>query len=252
MNKFLQNRRLILMLGVVSLTSFATDNLTSLLNESSNIANKPIMTVKPTNLANTNQVATNAGEPLAINPVKVNNPDSAQDTKIEQFKNLAAIDKDANDLNQLNRKLQLEKVEAEIRKLKNSGNLERKENAHLNNDKLQTIVTGVAINAEGKKIAWLQFIDGGTLMVNIGSSVGKYTVLAIDMAGVTLSEEVQNKKHKWPQTIFLKRVYAMNEVSKKHSTSAKNGFYFTPSPVVTSAIGSSDYVPAIVPSHSDQ
>lgn len=163
-----------------------------------------------------------------------------------QFNNLNVIDKDSNDINQLNRKLQVEKVAAEIRKLRYVSSTGSNNSSNLNNENSQTIVTGVAINILGKKIAWLQFVDGGTYMVNIGSKVGKYTVTDISMTGVTLSENLKNKKHPSTNVIFLKRVYASN--NKKHVNSVnKNNTFFTPSPVITSANSSSDYVPPIVP-----
>lgn len=165
-------------------------------------------------------------------------------SSLPQVSNLNAIDKDSNDINQLNRKLQLEKVTAEIRKLKNTGS-GNGDSGSSSSGKSQTIVTGVAINITGKKIAWLQFADGGSYMVNIGSKVGKYMVTDISMNGVILSESFGAKKHRSTKVIFLKRVYASN--SKRHTNLAgKNSTFFTPSPVITSANSSSDYVPPIV------
>lgn len=178
-------------------------------------------------------------------------PNKLNNITLNQFNNLEAIDKDSNDLNQLNRKLQVEKVEAEIRKIKNGGSLS--DSNHINtdnrlNENAQTTVTGVAINAVGKKIAWLQFADGGTLTVNIGSDVGKYKVIDINMTGVTIGEKVGNKKHKHIKTLFLKRVYAINTTSSKHGNFGnKINPYFTPSPIITGANTKSDYVPPIIP-----
>lgn len=197
-------------------------------------------------LANTNINNTESnGSDINKHPNKLNN------ITTNQFNNLEAIDKDSNDLNQLNRKLQVEKVEAEIRKIKNGGSLS--DSNHINTDKrlnenAQTTVTGIAINAVGKKIAWLQFADGGTLTVNIGSNVGKYKVIDINMTGVTIGEEVGNKKHKHMKTLFLKRVYASNNSNSKPGHFAnKSNPYFTPSPIVTGANSKSDYVPPIIP-----
>lgn len=155
-----------------------------------------------------------------------------------QYSNLDSIDKDTSDINQLNRKLQVEKIEAEIRKVKNNSN---DQNSNLGNGSstVQTTVTGVAINAEGKKIAWLQFADGGDLMVNIGSKVGKFTVSNIEMTGVTLKQ----RKRK----ITLKRVYSNYSRVKNNSFSNKNTMTFTPSPIITGANSKSDYVPPIQP-----
>lgn len=164
-------------------------------------------------------------------------PGTKQQSNV-QYSNLDSIDKDTSDINQLNRKLQVEKIEAEIRKIKNNSN---DQNASLGNGSstAQTTVTGVAINAEGKKIAWLQFADGGDLMVNIGSKVGKFTVSNIEMTGVTLK---QGKRK-----ITLKRVYSNYGRVKNNSFSNKNTMIFTPSPIITGANSKSDYVPPIQP-----
>jgi hypothetical protein len=174
----------------------------------------------------------------------VTNSTNNQEVVANKFKNLDAIDADSNDINKLNRRLQVEKVEAEIKKLKNGGVVNNEKNA--NNENAQTIVTGVAINSEGRKIAWLQFADGGSLMVNIGSSVGKYHVTDINMTGVTISEEIGHKKHKHLKTVFLKRSYATN-ISRHHgSNSSHKSMFFTPSPVITGANNTDSDVPPII------
>lgn len=164
----------------------------------------------------------------------------------KQFKNLQGIDKDSNDINQLNRKLEVEKVTAEIRKLKNEVGRSHSSSDSFSNDNAQTTVTGVAINMEGKKIAWLRFADGGSYTVNIGSRVGSYSVTDITMTGVTLSQELGRKKSKATKIIFLKRVYASNS-RKSTNSERKNNLFFTPSPVITDANARTDYVPPIVP-----
>lgn len=264
--------------SIMILTSFASESLDSILGESVINSKKQLPVLKVNNNANpsksfdymVNKTVTktsNGGSGFTINSEKsfpittqmlpqanVKNIGGGAVNIVEtkspsvmsnQFSNLDAIDKDSNDLNQLNRKLQVETVEAEIRKLKSS-HVSSGGNENSANNNVQTTVTGVAINAQNKKIAWLQFADGGTLTVNIGSSVGKYKVIDIDMTGVTIGEEVGSKKHM--KTIFLKRVYAMATPSKNHGNyNNKSSSYFTPSPVITGANSKSDYVPPIIP-----
>ncbi len=152
-----------------------------------------------------------------------------------QFNNLSSIDSDTDDLNQLKRKVQIEKAQAELKKIKTGSNgVTAKSTGAVNNENAQTTVTGVAINQEGKKIAWLQFADGGSLTVNIGSKVGKYTVSDISMTGVTLSEVSGSKKKS--KNIYLKRAYATADTGKKPVTNNNNAnMFFTPSPVLTGA-----------------
>ncbi len=167
---------------------------------------------------------------------KINNqPESP--VVVSKMNNLNGIDRDSDDINQLNRKITIEKAEAELKKIKNGaigsipgsgGNIVQSENA-------QTTVTGVAINQSGKRIAWLQFADGGSLIVNIGSRVGKYTVSDISMTGVIL-QEITGTKHKNVQHLYLKRVYASVDAGKKsQSNNGANNVFFTPSPVFTDA-----------------
>ncbi|MCE3268528.1 MAG: hypothetical protein K0R49_780 [Burkholderiales bacterium] len=154
--------------------------------------------------------------------------------------NLGSIDSNTSDLVSLKRKLEIEKAELELKKIQNGGtsssNLKM---PGFTSENAQTIVTGVAINQEGRKIAWLQFADGGSLTVNIGSNVGKYTVSDITMSGVELSS-LTGKRH---QHIFLNRAYYAPEKPKQ---GGNNSFGFAPSPIVTSA-NSNEMVPPIVP-----
>lgn len=156
--------------------------------------------------------------------------------------NLAAIDNSADDLIQLKRKLELEKAQAEIKKFR-SGGINNSSNSAIVQDNAQTTVTGVAINQDGRKIAWLQFADGGSLTVNIGSQVGKYLVSDIAMTGVRLSFGKGTKL----ESVFLKRAYYAPEKAKNQSNNNKS--YFSPSPIVTrSNTGDdSEMVPPIVP-----
>ena len=149
------------------------------------------------------------------------------------------IDSNADDLIQIKRKLEVEKAEAELKKIRNSGSTTS--NGTSVSENAQTTVTGVAINQEGKKIGWLQFADGSSLTVNIGSQVGKYTVTDITMTGVQLS--AWTGKHKRQQNVFLKRAYYVAEKSKKG-----NNPFLVPSPTTTFAnSASNDSVPPIVP-----
>ncbi len=171
---------------------------------------------------------------------KLNSPQklASNSQQLDKLSNLSAVDIDSNDLNQLNRKLQLEKVETEIKKLKNN-TVRTNNNSEFTNENAQTTVTGVAINQEGNKIAWLQFADGGSLTVNIGSKVGKYTVVDISMNGVMLRADSGKKRHR---SFFLRRVYT----NRRSNTNSANNLFFTPSPVLTEANAKSDTVPPIV------
>jgi hypothetical protein len=155
--------------------------------------------------------------------------------------NLGGIDSATSDLVTLKRKLEIEKAEAELKKIRGIGINNNNNIQGLSADNVQTTVTGVAINQEGKKIAWLQFTDGGSLTVNIGSQVGTYIVSDITMNGVQLS----SGKGKKP-TIFLKRAYYAPEKAKQaNSNNSRLGF--TPSPIVTDANTGNEMVPPIVP-----
>ncbi|MCC2624346.1 MAG: hypothetical protein K0R14_219 [Burkholderiales bacterium] len=154
--------------------------------------------------------------------------------------NLGGIDNNTADLVALKRKLEIEKAEAELKKISNGGGSSAKDPSFMP-ENAQTIVTGVAINQEGRKIAWLQFADGGSLTVNIGSLVGKYRISDITMTGVELSYSAGAKSR--AQHVFLKRAYYAPE-KPKQSNGVNLGF--TPSPVITNA-NSGEMVPPIVP-----
>lgn len=165
--------------------------------------------------------------------------------------NLSSADNDTNDLLKLKRKLDIEKAQADIKKLHNqsiSGNNHNSasRNAIADAENAQTTVTGVAINQDGKKIAWLQFADGGSLTVNIGSKVGKYIVSDITMTGVQLSY-YSGRGNRKVQTLFLSRAYYAPE-KPKNQQNQKNNTFFAPSPIVTNANTGSgeDMVPPIV------
>lgn len=158
--------------------------------------------------------------------------------------NLDSIDDSSDDLQKKRRILETEKLNAEIKKARNPdiGTLTSASSL----ETAQTTVTGVAINEEGKKIAWLQFADGGALTVNLGSRVGKYQVTDITLTGVKLSYWT-GKKNKKQNNVFLKRAYYSAEKSKTQTMSNNSPFY-NPSPIITGANTSSqsEFVPPIV------
>lgn len=172
-----------------------------------------------------------------------------KESSVVNMPNLGDADGSANDLIQLKRKLEVERAQIELKRLHNDSNSAGAINSSSNiqDSGPQTIVTGVAINQEGKKIAWLQFADGGALTVNIGSSIGKYIVTDITMNGVQLSY-MTGHKHIKTHNIYLKRVYATSEKSKNHSGTSGGNPFFTPSPVVTNAnsLSDNDMVPPII------
>lgn len=159
-----------------------------------------------------------------------------------KMSNLTDVDNNANDLIQLKRKLEIEKAQAEIKKVRNGGGTSiGTSSTSNNNDNAQTTVTGVAINQEGRKVAWLQFADGGSLVVNIGSKVGKYVVSDINMNGVKLSYP----NGKSSKSIFLKRSYSVVNTAKNTPSSKRD--FFGPSPIITDAnTTNNDMVPPIV------
>ena len=67
----------------------------------------------------------------------------------------------------------------------------------------QTTVISVAINQKGNKFATLQFVDGSTLEVEIGSKLGIYSVFSIDMDGIKLA----HCKGRRCTTKVIKRAY---------------------------------------------
>lgn len=172
-----------------------------------------------------------------------NQPLLSNQTKAQvNMNNLNEIDSSSGNLLSLKRRLEIEKAEAELKKIRNNGSNNPGSNMpELAADNIQTTVTGVAINQEGKKIAWLQFADGGSLTVNIGSKLGTYMVSDITMNGVKLSP-IKGKG----RGMFLKRAYYAPEKAKQGNGNSA-GLGFTPSPIVTSANNGNEMVPPIVP-----
>ena len=152
--------------------------------------------------------------------------------------NVNSIDKNVDDLNQLNRTLALERAKAELKKAKNGGK-DMSSNMNGGGDSMQTIVTGVAINGMGRKIAWLQFADGGTLAVNIGSNVGEYVVSDITMTGVRLTR-LTSHGHAQQKSIFLKRSYIASNKVLERTRDSRASLFSIPSPILTGANSGSD------------
>ncbi len=164
-------------------------------------------------------------------------------TTTAALSNLNSIDDSADDLQKKRRILETEKLNAEIKRARNPDVGTAVAVSSL--ETAQTTVTGVAIDEDGKKIAWLQFADGGALVVNLGSKVGKYQVTDITMSGVKLSYWTGKKKVK-QNNVFLKRAYHSAEKSKTQTMSNTSPFY-NPSPIITGANTSnqSEFVPPI-------
>lgn len=196
------------------------------------------------NTINTNESTNLLASSINIPSSNMNDQSPRASVQENGTTNINSIDSSAEDLLQLKRKLELEKAQNELKKLHNiPSNSNGMNSASVQPENIQTTVTGVAINQDGKKIAWLQFADGGSLTVNVGSKVGTYTVKDITMNGVELMYFKNNKA----KSIFLKRVYNSPEKRKNQQNNNVNQF-FNPSPIVTSAnaVGN-EIVPPIVP-----
>ena len=131
---------------------------------------------------------------------------------------LNSADRDVNELNSLKRKTEIQKATMELRKASHPDGIVTDS---------QTTAIGVVINQAGGKFATLQFIDGSTLDVEIGSSVGTYKVSAIDMSGVRLVNCVGIKC----ASKLIKRAYPQTTVNNVN-TKSKN---YTSTPIFGSA-----------------
>ncbi len=112
------------------------------------------------------------------------------------------VDQDADNINALKRKLELERIKADIQKTKNDN-----KNSSVGSTFGETTVTAVFMDEDGTKYATLQFVDGSNLDVEIGSLIGQYAVADISMAAVTLKKEPCKKKE-CIQKITIKRQYS--------------------------------------------
>jgi hypothetical protein len=124
---------------------------------------------------------------------------------------LSQADNDYNQLNALKRKAQLKDAQDKLNPPKpqvistsggSSGGIN------------ETTATSVVIDHSGNAFATLQFIDGSTLNVERGSTIGKYTVTDIDMRGVKIA--VCSKKCSKP--ILIKRAYATTPYKQGSAT----------------------------------
>lgn len=155
--------------------------------------------------------------------------------------NVTNIDNSSDDILQKKRQLETEKLNAEIKKARmGDQNTAQNDTQKSIKETAQTIVTGVAIDSDGRKIAWLQFADGGSLTVNIGSKVGDYLVSNISMSNVTLTRKVGKKT----SNVVLKRSYVAMDKNNNRVNSLP---VFNPSPVVTGANVSSSNSFEVVP-----
>jgi hypothetical protein len=112
------------------------------------------------------------------------------------------VDLDSDNINTLKRKLEVEKVKADLKRT-----MDASDNTLLGKGFGETTVTSVYIEENGSKYATLQFVDGSTLDIEIGSLIGEYEVLDISMTGVTIRKKCC-KKGKCFQKIIIKRLYS--------------------------------------------
>ncbi len=113
---------------------------------------------------------------------------------------LNSADKDVNELNALKRKTEIQKATMELRKASNPTGIVTDS---------QTTAIGIIITQNSDKLATLQFIDGSTLDVEIGSKVGNYKVSDIDMSGVKLV----NCNGRKCESKFIKRAYPQTAIT---------------------------------------
>ncbi len=173
--------------------------------------------------------------PAASGVIASNLKPQASQPQIMGGSNLTDADKDSLSQIKLNRKIELAKKMQELNKIQNGGTTSvptNSTNTQPRDSQSQTVVTGVAIDVEGRKFATLQFIDGGVLDVTIGSKVGDYGVTNITLNGVDLSGIDKKTKGR---KLHLKRVYAAEIKPRQMSSQQMNTNIFSPSPIVTSA-----------------
>lgn len=157
--------------------------------------------------------------------------------------NLEGIDKTSRDILDTNRQIELAKKKNELRKEAAGGEQVSSSTGGAMNTNSQTTVLGVSINGAGKRFATLQFADGGTLDVELGSKVGKYVVKDIEINKVVLGSASKKSKG----GITLNRFYENNSKPKTPQNSSNSFTSFTPSPVTTDAnMSGMQTVPPIV------
>ena len=162
--------------------------------------------------------------------------------------NVSNVDKVSQEILSTNRQIELAKKRNELRKLENGGDAPHSSGgAIISSSNSQTTVLGVSINGAGKRFATLQFADGGTLDVEIGSIVGKYKVSDIELTKVVLSSSAGKGK----TTVTLKRFYD-NSAKPVTQQAANNQSqfanpYFTPTQITTNANTGANGADAQVP-----
>jgi hypothetical protein len=177
-----------------------------------------------------------ASAPIATNsstvPSFISTPTPIPTPTTINQNNIGQIDKNANELLALKRQLEIEKARAELNKISGSAGNDGSSSF----GGAQTTVSGVAINEDGRKIAWLQFADGGALTVDIGTRLDDYIVTNINLNGVTLTK-IKDKEHgkRGAKNIFLRRTYSAQLKQKNENSSITNHPAFNPSPIITNA-----------------
>lgn len=151
-------------------------------------------------------------------------------------KGLDSVDNDALTVNQMKRKLELQKLQAEFEKNKPKSNLNQDLNASSgvspkpDENSLQTVVTDVMINNDTRqKFATLLFADGSTLDAEQGSKVDDYILEDVSMTGATLYK--YNSKGKVIRKVHLKRVYGRADLGRQGSQ--LNTIFATPTQTLT-------------------
>lgn len=184
-----------------------------------------------------------APAPSAIHKSVASVPISVPANKLNTLNAKSSVideaDQDSDNINIEKRKLELAKLDADIKKMKNTGN----PNSNLVG---QTTTRNVFIDQDGLKYATLQFIDGSTLDVEIGSRIGNYKVSDISMNGVTII--ASNCKTAKCKEINLKRSYSSNDISSV-STNTSRGFANNTNPYLPTPIINNEMVPPIIANH---
>ena len=143
---------------------------------------------------------------------------------------------DSEDINTLKRQREIEKLKADIQKVKDGEN----KSGYVNG---QTTVTSVFIDQSGYKYATLQFVDGSSLDVETGAKVGKFTVADITMNGVSLKPSLC-KADSCTKTL-IKRSYAkIDNKSNSSNSLLTNSNPYAPTPIMNVQVDQN--VPPIV------
>jgi hypothetical protein len=160
-------------------------------------------------------------------------------------KGLDSIDNDALSINEMKRKLELQKLKSEFDK-NNSKSILGTQNNNINStilsninkkpstDTLQTVVTDVMINrATGQKFATLLFADGSSLDAEQGTHIDDYVLNDISMSGATLVK--YNNNGKIIKKVHLKRVYGHEDSSgyTRETNKGQATIFATPTQTLT-------------------